>query len=211
MKKKIVLVDDHPIVLNGLKAMLESFENYEVVAALSNPLLVFDYLKSFEIDIFITDLEMPEMNGMDLIKKVKETFKGKVVVLTMHSERSKLDEAIELGIDGYILKDSDRDEFMYALNSISKGKQFYSSTLLESGINQQKEMPTDVVTQLTDRETEVLKLVAEGFSNGEIGERLFLSPKTIDSHRTNLMKKLEVHNVVELVRYAIKNKIVKLD
>lgn len=212
MKKKIVIVDDHPIVLNGLKAMLNSLEEYEVVAALSNPLEVFDYLKSFEIDILITDLEMPEMNGMELIKSVKEKgYPCKIVVLTMHSERSKLDEAIELGIDGYVLKDSDRDEFVFALKSISKGKQFYSSTVLESGINQKKEVFAEESINLTHREIEVLKLVAEGFSNTEIGEKLFLSPKTIDSHRTNLMKKLEVHNVVELVRYAIKNKIVKLD
>ena len=210
MKKKILLVDDHPIVLNGLKAMLDSLESYEVTGALSNPLHAFDYLKSFDIDILITDLEMPEMHGMELIRKVKENYNCKIVVLTMHSERSKLDEAIELGIDGYVLKDSDRDEFVFALNSISKGKQFYSSTLMESGINEPKEA-AEAKEKLTDREMEVLKMVAEGHSNVEIGKMLFLSPKTVDNHRTNLMRKLEVHNVVELVRYAIKNKLVKLD
>lgn len=210
MKKKILLVDDHPIVLNGLKEMLNSLDNFEVTGALSNPLHVFDYLKSFDIDILITDLEMPEMHGMELIKQVREDFNGKIIVLTMHSERSKLDEAIKLGIDGYVLKDSDREEFIFALNSISKGKQFYSSTLLESGINRVKEANI-ANNNLTERELEVLKLVAEGYSNIEVGEKLFLSSKTIDNHRTNLMRKLDVHNVVELVKYAIKNKVIELD
>ena len=207
--KKILIVDDHPIVLNGLKLMIESMNTYEVVASLTNPLLVFDYLKSIDVDLLITDLEMPEMNGIQLIKAVREKYDCKILVLTMHSERSKLEEAIDLGVEGYLLKDSDKDEFVFALNSISKGKQFYSSSLLESGINKQIESKSNV-SVLTERETEVLKLIAEGFSNQEVGEKLFLSPKTIDSHRTNLMKKLEVHNVVELVRYAIKNKIVEL-
>lgn len=207
--KKILVVDDHPIVLDGLKSMINDLPTYELTAALSNPLSALEFLKSIPIDILITDLEMPEINGIELIKKVREEFDCKILVLTMHSQRSKLEEAMELGIDGYLLKDSDKDEFLFALNSISKGKQFFSSSLMDSGINQQKEIRANGEV-LTEREMEVLKLIAEGHSNQEIGTKLFLSPKTIDSHRTNLMRKLEIHNVVELVRYAIKNNIIDL-
>lgn len=212
MKKKLLIVDDHPIVLNGLKAMIENLDEYELVAALLDPTLVINYLNSFEIDLLVTDLEMPQMHGIELIKQVKKKSpKIKILVLTMLGERSKLDEAVSLGVDGYLLKDSDKDEFVFALKSIFRDKQFFSSSLIETGLlNQEKPKPDAIDDGLTEREMQVLKLVAEGFSNNEIAERLFLSPKTIDNHRTNIMRKLEVHNVVQLVRYALKNNIITI-
>lgn len=214
MKKKLLIVDDHPVVLSGLKAMFEAMEEYELVAALQDPTLVFDYLKSVEVDLLITDLEMPQLHGLSLIKEVKEKHPAlKILVLTMNSERSKLEEAVDLGVDGYLLKDSDKDEYLFALKSIFKNKPFFSSSMIDSGILNTTSSYESAVEKdgLTKREIEVLKLVAEGFSNNDIGEKLFLSPKTIDNHRTNIMRKLNAHNVVELVRYALKNNIVELD
>jgi len=154
---------------------------------------------------------MPEMDGIEATKQIKTHFpEVKIVILTMHDEQSLVKKLLEIGADGYILKNSSKTELEMAIRQIQSGKKHFSSEV--TMILLEEESPAEVnaqLKQLTEREIEILKLISEGLSNKEIGDQLFISHRTVDTHRTNLMKKLDVHNVAGLIRFAIKNGLVE--
>lgn len=212
-KIKIAVADDHQLVLDGLKAMLHEVEQFEVVGEANNGKDLVQIVETVKVDVALTDIDMPIMNGIEAIKEIrKEDQEIKLIALTMHNEKALVQKVIEAGANGYLLKNADRAEFIEAVGKVLEGQQYFSSevtmTLLDKGSATSSSLSHYDLAQLTEREIEILKLVAEGLSNKEIGDRLFISHRTVDTHRTNLMKKLDMHNVAGLIRFAIKNGLV---
>ncbi len=209
-KIRIAIADDHQLVLDGLKAMLHDVPEFEVVGEANNGKDLVRIAQTITVDVALTDIDMPIMNGIEAIKEIRKDNSGiKLVALTMHNEKALVQKVIEAGANGYLLKNADREEFIEAIGKVLEGQQYFSSevtmTLLDKSPSASSGMTHYDLSQLTEREIEILKLVAEGLSNKEIGEKLFISHRTVDTHRTNLMKKLDVHNVAGLIRFAMKN------
>lgn len=214
MPYKILIVDDHQLVLDGLSSIIKELDNFEIVAKAQNGKEAIEYFRAIEPDIILMDIDMPIMNGMEAMRRIKsENADQRIIILTMHNESSLIKKVMEIGADGYVLKNADRTEFYNALCAVSEGKSYFSSDVTHSLLNPGKsvaqsfEVNPDTIqlSKLTEREVDVLKLIAEGFSNKEIGEKLFISHRTVDTHRTNLMKKLDAHNIAGLIKFAIKN------
>jgi two-component system response regulator NreC len=204
---KLLLVDDHQLVLDGLVAIFNEVENLEIVGAVNDGKEAMRYIENVHIDLVLTDIDMGEMSGIDLTKKIKETGKDcKVIVLTMHNEKSMIKELIELGADGYLLKTASESEMKSALKSVIDGNKYISSDVTNTLLTNNDQIDQDV--DLSQREIEILQLVAEGYTNKEIGEKLFISHRTVDTHRTNMMRKLDVKNIASLIRYAMKNSLI---
>lgn len=209
-KIKIAIADDHQLVLDGLKSMLEQVKEFEVVAMANDGMELIKLLELVKADVVLTDMDMPNMNGLEVIKRLRQDdHKAKILVLTMHNEKALVQKVMSAGANGYLLKNSDREEFMDAIEKVMDGQTYFSSEVTMALLNTDKVDSTEIgvvsVAQMTDREIEILKLVAEGMNNKEVGDKLFISHRTVDTHRTNLMKKLDVHNVAGLIRFAIKN------
>lgn len=204
---RILLVDDHKIVLDGLEAILADMDGFDCVATADNGQKALDLLKVFDIDVILMDIDMPVMNGMEATKAVKRDYPNvKVVSLTQHSERGMVKKLIECGSDGYLLKNIDQDELALAIRKVNDGQNYFSSEVTMSLAGKAVEKSsTGAEVEITQREIEILTLIAEGFSSKEIGEKLFISPRTVDTHRTNLMNKLDIHNIAGLIRFALKN------
>ena len=203
----LLLADDHTLVLNGLIAMLSQEPGFSIAATARNGQEALDILAKTRIDLALLDIDMPVMTGLEATRFICDHYKEtKVVLLSMHAEPSLVRSALEAGANGYVLKTADFEELRFALRQVAKGKSYFDSTLLLA--QKAAPMPEEPVSlpglgNLTSRETEVLQMIAQGFNNNTIGERLFISPKTVDTHRTNLMRKLNAHNAASLTRIAI--------
>ena len=151
------------------------------------------------------DIDMPEMNGIDATRIIRKEFPDiRIVILTMHDEKTMINVLLEAGADGYLLKNSSKADVLDAIHQVAKGEQHLSDEVQAVLMKPDSHAQAGVLAELTEREVEVLKYIAEGLSNKEIGERLFISHRTVDTHRTNLMQKLEVHNIAGLGRTAIR-------
>lgn len=204
---KILLADDHTLVLNGLLAMLSQEPDFCIVGTARNGQEALDQLLETPADIALLDIDMPVMTGLEAARRISQNFKDtKVILLSMHAEPSLVKNAIESGANGYLLKTTDLEELQFALRQVAKGKSYFDSALLiaqKSGLKLEESSHSPVLNNLTPRETEVLRMIAQGLNNNAIGERLFISPKTVDTHRTHLMRKLNAHNAASLTRIAI--------
>lgn len=214
MKHSILVVDDHQLVLDGLVSIVKEMNDFEIIASARNGKEGLQLAETFKPEIILMDIDMPVMNGLEATRRIKSSVKdSKIIMLTMHNEASLIKKVMDIGADGYLLKNSDREEFHNALCSVSKGKSYFSAEvterLLNPSLNKNSTFETDTDTiqlaKLTEREIDILKLIAEGLSNKEVGDKLFISHRTVDTHRTNLMKKLDVHNIAGLIKFAIKN------
>jgi len=202
----ILIVDDHQIVSDGLKALLDSYDNVEIKGEARNGSEALQMLGLFKIDVVLLDLDMPVMGGVEFMKEFRRTkSEAKVIVLTMHDEKAMIRSLLDLGASGYVLKNSSRSELITAIEAVVKGKQHLSEDVHTVLLTPDKNLRNGKMAELTAREVEILRHVAEGMSNKEIGDKLFISPRTVDTHRTNLMQKLELHNVASMVRFAIQN------
>lgn len=208
---KILIADDHALMRNGLEAMLESEPNYEVVGVAADGMAAIRAIAELQPDIILMDLTMPRTSGIDAIVQVKRQHPHiKVVALTFHKEDRYIHATLDAGADAYVLKDDSRTELFNALANVVSGKNYLSPSIVDkvvkgylSGGDVSSSQPSWEI--LTRREREVIKLIAEGKRTKEIATYLSLSPKTIEKHRTNLMRKLDLHNVSEVTVYAIKN------
>ncbi|HCY42202.1 MAG TPA: DNA-binding response regulator [Prolixibacteraceae bacterium] len=204
---KVLLVDDHQIIIDGLKSLLKNTEEIVVAAEANNGREALRILEILEIDVVLMDIDMPVLNGIDTLKEInKRGAKVKVIILSMHQEAGMIKSLMAIGAHGYLLKSCAHDELINAIRKVAGGQQFFSPEVTLSLLNPMQNHQQGEL--LTDRETEILKLIAAGFSNKEIGDQLFISHRTVDTHRTNLMKKLDVSNIAGLISYAIKNGIV---
>ena len=209
---KVLLVDDHQIILDGLQRLLADTPGIHCVASASNGSDALYRLQHLDVDVVLSDLDMPEMNGLELLARMRdERITAKVIILTMHDEAAVIQRVIDAGADGYLIKNSGKDDLLQAIKRVYAGERYFSSKVTESLLNQQTKTTAKdtLLSELTERELEVLTGVAEGLSNKEIGEKLFISPRTVDTHRTNLMKKLSVNNIAGLVRIAMRSGLIE--
>jgi two-component system, NarL family, response regulator NreC len=205
---RILLADDHTIIRDGVKTMLKKNPEIEVVYEVGDGEEMIQYLDNNHenIDIVLTDITMPKMDGIEATQIILERFPNlKVLALTMHEEESFITEMIKVGVHGYILKNSNTDELIKAINTIYNNQKYFSpqvsSTMIDSMMNKNESLESE----LSKREIEVLGFIADGNTNKQAGEKMFLSPRTIETHRRNIMDKLDLRNTAEIVKYAIKN------
>lgn len=214
IKKKVVIAEDHQLFREGLKSMLSSRDDLEVVDEARDGLEAIRCVKRNQPDLLLLDLSMPRLSGISVMKDVKRQFpEVKILALTIHESDQYVLEAFKAGANGYCIKDASRDELMIAIESVLDGNTYISpgiaDKVMEGYLEKNKRLKTktawDTVTQ---REREVLKLLAEGYLNREIAEFLHISVKTVEKHRANIMNKLDLHNASALTAYAIENGLV---
>ncbi len=208
-RKKVVIAEDHQLFREGLKSMLSLRNDLVVVDEAKDGLEALRCVKRSQPDLLLLDLSMPRLSGMSVMKDVKRQFPEiKILALTIHMSDQYVLEAFEAGANGYCIKDASRDELMVAIDSVLSGKTYISpgiaDNVMEGYLEESKRLKTrtswDTVTQ---REREVLKLLAEGYLNKEIADFLHISVKTVEKHRANIMNKLDLHNAPALTAYAI--------
>ncbi len=210
-KIKVHLIDDHKIVLDGLNAVLKIDNDIEVIGSSLSGIGVYDELKNNNIDVVIMDINMPDIDGIDLLKEFQE--KGKtfeIVVLSSHEDIKIVKEVLKLGAKSYLTKSNAGEKITEAIKKVYRGEQFFSEDIKEKMLVSftNNEIESENKKSITKRELEVLKLVVKEYTTKEIGQELFISNNTVDTHRKNIMKKLEVKNTVGLVKYALKNELV---
>lgn len=205
----ILIVEDHNLIIEGYRMLINKIDNLEIVGAATDGEEAIKLIEIHQPNYIILDLHMPKVNGLDVLKYINEYFPAtKVMVISMFGDPGIHREVVKLGAKAYLLKHSDREEFVLALDLVMKGKSYYSPAIFE---DQDKlkpipgASPSIPIVSLTAREKEVLTLIAQGYTNKEVAKKLVVSHKTIDTHRTNLMKKIGVHNITGLVKYAIAN------
>ncbi len=202
-----IIADDHDIVRRGLRGILESEGSYRVVAEAADGLAAAQLVEKFKPHVLILDLNMPRLHGIEVLRQSRTSSPHtKVIVLSMHSDEPYVIEALRAGAMAYILKGSESAEISHALKEVLAGRRFLSATLSEWAINALVTKPAtdDPLQSLTQRERTVIQLAAEGHSNAEIAEKLFISPRTAETHRTNLLRKLGLQTQTDLVRFAIR-------
>lgn len=213
MSIKLLIADDHSIVREGLKQLLELDENLVVVAEASDGAEAIEKIDSHKPDILLLDINMPNMNGLDALKTIREqNMEVKVLILTIHNEIEYLMRAVEIGCDGYVLKDSDSNLLKKAIYTIYDGEKFVQPSLtpaLNAGMAS-RAISDDKLNELTRREIEVLKLIAEGLFNKEIAAKLNISERTVKNHVSNIFKKIDVSDRTQAAVFAIKNNLVNL-
>jgi DNA-binding NarL/FixJ family response regulator len=215
MKKiNLLLVDDHKIIRDGIKSILHTEKTITIIHEAENGEEAIQYLEknSKNINIVLMDINMPKMNGIDAVKIISKKYLNiKVLALSMHSEETYILDMIKAGAFGYILKDSSGEKLIEAIQTISEEKKYYSNdvstTLINSMINNQNNVNSN--TTISDREKQVLTNIVKGKTNKEIGEILHISTRTVETHRRNMMQKLEVKNTAEMVRKALEKGIIK--
>lgn len=207
-KIRTVIVDDHKIFRESLTYVLESQANINVIAQANNGREFLSTLTHTKPDIVLLDIEMPEMDGVEASREALKLHPDlKILVLSMHKDEEFYSAMIDLGVKGFILKESDTQEVIKAIDEIVKGSLYFSQELLLGLLKKRKD---NVCLELTTREQEVLALIAKGLSNVEIGEKLFISARTVEKHRAELLLKTESKNSVSLVVYAIKNGLIAI-
>ncbi len=212
---KIALVDDHKMFRDGIKSVLSDEKCIKIEAEAGNAEEIIEVLKHKTIDIVITDIGLPGMSGIELCRHITDNYPGvKVLILSMHNNEEFVMNSIKSGAGGYLPKETGHEELIYALRKISEGDIYFnhniSQTIIKGyqrGENAVGENPSEVLSQ---RELEVLKLYAEGYTNSEIAEKLFISVRTVESHKTHILQKLGLKSQVDLVKIAIKHKIIQL-
>jgi two-component system, NarL family, response regulator NreC len=213
MATTIVLADDHPLVRQGLRTLLEAEPAFRIVGEAGNGLEAARLAEDLRPDILVLDLMMPGLTGLEVARQItKRSPQTRIVVLSMYANEAYVMEALRNGAVGYVLKESNLTELVQAIREVAKGRRYLSPPLseraIEEYVHKAKGAPLDRYETLTTREREVLHLVAEGHSNSEIGKRLFISPRTVEVHRANLMRKLDLHSHTDLIRYALKRGII---
>jgi two-component system response regulator NreC len=203
---KIFLADDHTIVRQGLKLILAAQPDIEVVGEAANGREAVELVQKLKPDLVLMDVAMPELNGIEATRRMVEAnSRLKILVLSMHKEAVYVREILRAGARGYILKDAIDTELLSAVRSVVRGDGYISPAVSGALLNDYRKDVTDPADLLSNREREVLQLIAEGKTNKEIAVKLNLSVYTVDSHRGKIMEKLNLHSTGELVRFAIKN------
>jgi len=210
---KILLADDHAILRDGLKVLLQTDKVFKILGEAGDGQEVVELVKKLLPDIVILDINMPKLNGIEAARAIRKFDKKvRILILTMHEQENYIVDAISSGINGYIFKMSDTEEFLFALKELAAGRDYFSdkvSKIVVKGI-QSKAQKTDDLDKvhITTREKEILKLLAKGLTSQEIAETLFISYFTVGQHRKNILEKLGLKNTAELVFYAVREGLV---
>jgi DNA-binding NarL/FixJ family response regulator len=210
---KVLLADDHKIVRDGIKLMLEPQAGIHVVAEGANGEEVLHILKDTLVDLVVMDINMPEMDGIRTTRKIKEKFPDvKVLALTMSNDDLHIRQMIQAGASGYIMKSAGRSELKEAILSIMNGKHYFSDeathSIMMDLVKGKGKASSSEVVHITDRELEILELIIKEYTNQEIAEKLYISSRTVDAHRRNLLQKTGARNTAGLVKYAFQHNII---
>ncbi|MFV0269923.1 MAG: response regulator [Draconibacterium sp.] len=215
MKIKVIVADDHQLFREGLKNLLETDETIEVVAQSENGNAAIEMAQRLNPDVLLTDIAMPDMNGIEATRLLKEKLPEiKVIAVSMHSDKQYVKGMLEAGADASLLKNSTHRQLIDAVHSVFNGKKFLSEDITELVINGYLDAANtkdDSYNQLSDREKEIFMLLAEGVSTREIGEKLFISVKTVGTHKQNILDKLNLKNNSDVVKYALKKGLIHLE
>ncbi len=209
---KILLIDDHQVLLDSL--LFKSIENVEVVGVLNDSRKVSQFLDNQAVDVLISDLHMPYFSGIDLTLQLKKTFPNlRILLLTMAEDATHIREALRAGVHGYVLKKTGKEELEKAILKLMEGKKYYSQEILEelaaTAEDDFNDARPETIEHLTVREIEILKLITQEKSTSEIAEKLYVSISTVETHRGNLMKKLNVKSAIGMVKFAIRHGLVE--
>ncbi|NTW23450.1 MAG: response regulator transcription factor [Lentimicrobium sp.] len=207
----ILIADDHQMFIDGLKALLRREKNIHIAGEVSNGLDALEFIKKQQPDLLITDISMPGMSGVELTRQVKLNYpEVKVLVLSMYNDREIVGEILMSEAEGYILKNTGRQELINAIQRIADNSTYYSNEVLNimmSRLKRQKAIEKNTA-QLTPREIEIVKLIMEEYSSEEIADKLFISKRTVDTHRKNIIQKTSTRTLVGLIKFAIENNLV---
>lgn len=206
---KVMIADDHPLMIGGIKTTLADSPEVEIVADASNGYEVIRQLEEgLDVDVILMDINMPKLDGLDTTKKVTKAFpQVKIIALSQYSEKRFVKRMLKYGADGYLLKDSSRDDLIEAIQKVHAGEKYFSARLSVSLVNQELKLEntSSLFPKLTERELEILNLICKEHSSQEIADKLFISFHTVESHRANLMHKSGTKNTAGLVRWAVEN------
>jgi DNA-binding NarL/FixJ family response regulator len=208
---RVILAEDHDIVREGLQSLFKDDEDIKIVGEAANGQILIDLLQTTPADIILMDINMPVMNGLEATKYVTRHYKKtKVVVLSMMDHPGYLKQMMEAGAEGYVLKSAGKEELIRAIKTVYSGRSFISPEIsLKVAAADSKELESKKMVKLTKRELQVLELLAEGLTNKEIAEKIYLSKRTVETHRKNLIDKTNSKNSSALIKYAIVNGILK--
>jgi len=218
-KKSIVVIDDHPLFREGLKSIIARARQYDVVGEAGDARKGLEDVKKYKPDLVIVDISLPDKSGIEVARAIRSRFPGtRIIIVSMHSKIDYIVEAFQAGATGYIVKESASDRLILGLETVLNGEYFLYSSISHAVVEKLlKEPLKDTRVEdadygsLTPREQEVMRLLAEGFAVKEIAEKLYISPKTVENHRSNLMRKLGLRNAIELARYAARLGLIDVD
>jgi len=213
---KTLVADDHEILRFGVTTYLTSAEGIEVVGEASTGDECIELFKEHGPDVCILDISMPKKDGIETAKAIRELdSEVKILILSMHIDKQILNDVLEADINGYLLKNTEKSELLQAIRTVVKGQQVFSDPIskliTDSYLSKSGSQNNDLDLNITKREKEILSLIVEGYTSQEIAGKLFISPRTVDTHRFNLMQKLDIKNTAGLVRFALKNDLVSAE
>ncbi|MCC6515768.1 MAG: response regulator transcription factor [Chitinophagales bacterium] len=210
-KHKIILVDDHQMLIDGLSAILANNDEFEIIKTFTNGNKLLQEIDTLNPDIVLTDISMPEIDGYELTKKIKEYNDNiHVIALSMSGSIANINKMLDVGISGYVLKNVGNTELTEAIHKVIQGKMHFSDEVMEEMVKNKhtKQEKQREQTKFTERELEILKLIIEEFNNAEIADKLFISERTVETHRKNMIRKFNTKTIVGLIKYAMDNKLV---
>ena len=217
MKKiEIIIMDDHEVVRDGIRTVLGQADDIVIVAEAENGEEAIRLVEEYKPHILLADITMPGMSGIDTAEIISRDFpKTKVIIFSMHEDEEYISKAIENKASGYLSKNAEKEEMVQAIHTVAQGGQYFSSdvsqTMLSSYVSNaiNDKDSTAQKTHLTNREAEILKMVSAGLRSKEIADKLFISTRTVETHRNNIMQKLDVKNTAELIRFSLENKLIE--
>jgi DNA-binding NarL/FixJ family response regulator len=218
-QKSVIIIDDHPLFREGLKTIISRDDRFKVVGEAGSGHEGFGMAKKLKPDLVVVDISLPDQSGIQLTRDLRQLLsETKILIVSMHSKIDYIAEAFQAGATGYVVKESASERLLQGLTSVAKGDYYLDSSvshavvenLMKSPLKAAKITDTDYAT-LTPREQEVMRLLAEGLQSKAVAEKLFISPKTVENHRANIMNKLGLHSTIELIRYAAKLGLIDVD
>ncbi len=212
---KIIIVDDHQIIRDGIEAMLLSEDKIKIIGTAHDYNALIKIPDYQNVDLIILDISLPDKSGIEIAREFSEKFENiKILMLSANTTEKNIIESIKAGANGFLHKDTSSDEFIEAIKSICNGEEYFgeklSKIIYKSYISHVKYKPKPTQVKLSEREIEVIKLLSDGLSSKEIANKLFISPRTVESHKSNILSKLNLNNNIEIVKFAIKEGVVKL-
>jgi DNA-binding NarL/FixJ family response regulator len=213
---QVLIVDDHQILRDGIKALLHKAKTIKVIGEINDGSKVLDFISTNKPDVILMDILMKEVDGIQATQLIKSKYPEiKILALSMNNQYSYIESMLKAGASGYILKNTGGDELVHAITMVFEGKTYFSEEVtgivMKSYLEPEpiKKSDKDLLNQLTKREIEILKLIAQEFTNQEIADKLFISKRTVDTHRRNLLQKIEVKNSIGLIRFAYNNGLIE--